>query len=100
MAGAATTAGARGGGAAAASGAVASAVASAEEEGAAVASPAAAGPSAAAAHPEAGEARMQTKNFLDTLDHDRIVKALQDAEARSRREEGGHVPQQAVYDAQ
>ncbi|HEU0094217.1 MAG TPA: TPM domain-containing protein, partial [Vicinamibacteria bacterium] len=69
-------------------------------EGAAVASPAAAVPSAAAAHPEVGEARMQTKNFLDTLDHDRIVKAIQDAEARSRGEVRVHVSKQAVEDAQ
>jgi len=43
---------------------------------------------------------MQTKNFLDTLDHDRIVKAIQDAEARSRGEVRVHVSKQAVEDAQ
>jgi uncharacterized membrane protein len=43
---------------------------------------------------------MQTRSFLDTLDHDRIVKAIQDAEARSRGEVRVHVSKQAVEDAQ
>jgi len=41
---------------------------------------------------------MQTKNFLDTLDHERIVKAIQDAESRSRGEVRVHVSRQAVQD--
>ena len=41
---------------------------------------------------------MQTKNFLDTLDHERIVKAIQDAESRSRGEVRVHVSKQAVQD--
>jgi uncharacterized membrane protein len=43
---------------------------------------------------------MQTRSFLDTLDHDRIVKAIQDAEARSRGEVRVHVFRQAVQDVQ
>jgi uncharacterized membrane protein len=43
---------------------------------------------------------MQTRSFLDTLDHERIVKAIQDAEARSRGEVRVHVSKQAVQDAQ
>src|SRR5260221_8960558 len=98
MAGAATTAGDRGGGAAAAaaSGAVALAAAASAEEEAAAGSRAAAARSAAAAHPEVGEADMQTRSFLDTLGHERIVKAIQDAEARSRGEVRVHVSRQAV----
>jgi uncharacterized membrane protein len=43
---------------------------------------------------------MQTKNFLDALEHERIVKAIQDAEARSRGEVRVHVSRQAVQDPQ
>jgi uncharacterized membrane protein len=43
---------------------------------------------------------MQTKSFLGALDHERIVKAIQDAEARSRGEVRVHVSQKAVTDAQ
>ena len=43
---------------------------------------------------------MQTKSFLGALDHERIVKAIQDAEARSRGEVRVHVSQKAVQDAQ
>ena len=43
---------------------------------------------------------MQTKNFLDTLDHERIVKAIQDAESRSRGEVRVHVSKQAVQDVE
>ena len=43
---------------------------------------------------------MQTKNFLDALEHERIVKAIQDAEARSRGEVRVHVSKQAVDDAE
>jgi uncharacterized membrane protein len=43
---------------------------------------------------------MQTKSFIGTLDHDRIVKAIQDAEARSRGEVRVHVSKQAVPDAE
>jgi uncharacterized membrane protein len=43
---------------------------------------------------------MQTKSFLGALDHERIVKAIQDAEARSRGEVRVHVSKQAVPDAQ
>lgn len=43
---------------------------------------------------------MQTKSFLGALDHERIVKAIQDAEARSRGEVRVHVSRQAVEDAQ
>jgi uncharacterized membrane protein len=43
---------------------------------------------------------MQTKTFLGALDHERIVKAIQDAEARSRGEVRVHVARQAVQDAQ
>jgi uncharacterized membrane protein len=39
---------------------------------------------------------MQTRRFLDTLDHERIVKAIQAAEARSRGEVRVHVSRQAV----
>ena len=39
---------------------------------------------------------MQTKSFLGALDHERIVKAIQDAEARSRGEVRVHVSQKAV----
>ncbi len=39
---------------------------------------------------------MQTRSFLDTLDHERIVKAIQDAEARSRGEVRVHVSRRAV----
>jgi uncharacterized membrane protein len=42
---------------------------------------------------------MQTKSFLGALDHERIVKAIQDAEARSRGEVRVHVSQKAVADA-
>ena len=41
---------------------------------------------------------MQTSSFLGTLDHERIVKAIQDAEARSRGEVRVHVSRQAVQD--
>ena len=41
---------------------------------------------------------MQTKSFLGALDHERIVKAIQDAEARSRGEVRVHVSRQAVQD--
>ena len=43
---------------------------------------------------------MQTRSFLDTLDHERIVKAIQDVEARSRGEVRVHVSGQAVEDAE
>jgi len=43
---------------------------------------------------------MQTRSFLDTLDHDHIVKAIQDAEARSRGEVRVHVSRQAVSDVE
>jgi uncharacterized membrane protein len=43
---------------------------------------------------------MQTKSFLGALDHDRIVKAIQDAEARSRGEVRVHVSQKLVPDAE
>ena len=43
---------------------------------------------------------MQTKSFLGALDHERIVKAIQDAEARSRGEVRVHVSQKAVADAE
>ena len=43
---------------------------------------------------------MQANNFLGALDHERIVKAIQDAEARSRGEVRVHVSKQAVQDAQ
>ena len=43
---------------------------------------------------------MQTKSFLGALDHQRIVKAIQDAEARSRGEVRVHVSQQAVPDVE
>ena len=43
---------------------------------------------------------MQTKNFLDALEHERIVKAIQDAESRSRGEVRVHVSKQAVPYAQ
>ena len=43
---------------------------------------------------------MQTKSFIGTLDHDRIVKAIQDAEARSRGEVRVHVSKHAVPDAE
>ena len=43
---------------------------------------------------------MQTKNFLDALEHERIVKAIQDAESRSRGEVRVHVSKQAVQDAE
>jgi uncharacterized membrane protein len=43
---------------------------------------------------------MQTKSFLGALDHERIVKAIQDAEARSRGEVRVHVSQKAVTDAE
>jgi uncharacterized membrane protein len=43
---------------------------------------------------------MQTKSFLGALDHERIVKAIQDAESRSRGEVRVHVSKQAVEDAQ
>ena len=39
---------------------------------------------------------MQANNFLGALDHERIVKAIQDAEARSRGEVRVHVSRQAV----
>ena len=42
---------------------------------------------------------MQTKSFLGALDHERIVKAIQDAEARSRGEVRVHVSTRAVEDA-
>jgi uncharacterized membrane protein len=42
---------------------------------------------------------METKSFLGALDHERIVKAIQDAEARSRGEVRVHVSQKAVADA-
>ena len=43
---------------------------------------------------------MQTKSFLGALDHERIVKAIQDAEARSRGEVRVHVSQKAVADVE
>ena len=43
---------------------------------------------------------MQTKSFLGVLDHERIVKAIQDAEARSRGEVRVHVSQKLVPDAE
>jgi uncharacterized membrane protein len=43
---------------------------------------------------------MQANSFLGALDHERIVKAIQDAEARSRGEVRVHVSKQAVQDAQ
>jgi len=43
---------------------------------------------------------MQTKAFLNKLDHERIVKAIQEAEARSRGEVRVHVSNQTVDDAQ
>jgi uncharacterized membrane protein len=43
---------------------------------------------------------MQTRSFLDTLDHERIVKAIQDAEARSRGEVRVHVSKQTVEDVE
>jgi uncharacterized membrane protein len=42
---------------------------------------------------------MQTKSFLGALDHERIVKAIQEAEARSRGEVRVHVSQKTVADA-
>jgi uncharacterized membrane protein len=43
---------------------------------------------------------MQTKRFLGALDHERIVKAIQEAEARSRGEVRVHVSQRPIQDAQ
>ena len=43
---------------------------------------------------------MQTKRFLGALDHERIVKAIQEAEARSRGEVRVHVSQQEVADVE
>jgi len=43
---------------------------------------------------------MQANSFLGTLDHERIVKAIQDAEARSRGEVRVHVSRQAVAEVQ
>ena len=43
---------------------------------------------------------MQTKSFLGALDHERIVKAIQDAEVRSRGEVRVHVSKQAVQDVE
>jgi uncharacterized membrane protein len=43
---------------------------------------------------------MQTRKFLDVLDHQRIVKAIGEAEARSRGEVRVHVSREAVDDAQ
>lgn len=43
---------------------------------------------------------MQTSSFLGALDHDRIVKAIADAEARSRGEVRVHVSRGAVDDAE
>jgi uncharacterized membrane protein len=43
---------------------------------------------------------MQTRSFLGALDHERIVKAIQDAEAHSRGEVRVHVSQKAVDDVQ
>ena len=43
---------------------------------------------------------MQTKKFLGALDHERIVKAIQDAEARSRGEVRVHVSQKEVADVE
>jgi uncharacterized membrane protein len=43
---------------------------------------------------------MQANSFLGTLDHERIVKAIEDAEARSRGEVRVHVSRQAVAEAQ
>jgi uncharacterized membrane protein len=42
---------------------------------------------------------MQTKSFLGALDHERIVKAIQEAEGRSRGEVRVHVSQKTVADA-
>ena len=42
---------------------------------------------------------MQTKAFLNTLDHERIVKAIREAEACTRAEVRVHVSNQAVDDA-
>src|SRR4029453_14703920 len=65
----------------------------------AVASRAAEALSGVAAPPGVGE-DMETSNFLDALDHDRIVKAIADAEARSRGEIRVHVSQKPVDDPQ
>ena len=43
---------------------------------------------------------MQTKKFLGALDHERIVKAIGEAEARSRGEVRVHVSGRAVDDPQ
>ena len=43
---------------------------------------------------------MQTKRFLGALDHERIVKAIQEAEARSRGEVRVHVSQKDVGDVE
>jgi uncharacterized membrane protein len=43
---------------------------------------------------------MQANSFLGALDHERIVKAIQDAEARSRGEVRVHVSRQAVAEVQ
>jgi uncharacterized membrane protein len=43
---------------------------------------------------------MQANSFLGILDHERIVKAIQDAEARSRGEVRVHVSRQAVAEVQ
>jgi uncharacterized membrane protein len=43
---------------------------------------------------------METKAFLDALDHERIVAAIREAEARSRGEVRVHVSHQPVTDAE
>ena len=43
---------------------------------------------------------MQTRSFLGALDHERIVKAIQEAEARSRGEVRVHVSQKDVADVE
>jgi uncharacterized membrane protein len=43
---------------------------------------------------------METKSFLQALDHDRIVAAIRDAEARSRGEVRVHVASRPVDDVQ
>ena len=43
---------------------------------------------------------MQTKKFLGALDHERIVKAIQEAESRSRGEVRVHVSQKEAADVE
>jgi uncharacterized membrane protein len=56
--------------------------------------------SVAAARPDGGDDGMKTRRFLDALDHERIVRAIGEAEARSRGEVRVHVSAKAVDDAQ